>query len=152
MVEGISNRFIESVLKPTCENFRGVFSADTIPTELLNSNNFSIVCNMSGVNERGSHFVTILVKPDQVFYIDSLGLPPIIPEMYNFLQRLRKPMVFNSKQVQDFSSKFCGFFCILFVLNFNFPSTPLSFQSNDLMLNDVVCVEKIQEILNKFVY
>jgi len=153
METGISNFYVTSILKPTCETFHGVFSADTIPTQLLQRDIFSIVCNLSKVDEPGSHFVTIISQPHKIFYIDSLGLPCVTPAIDKFLRKLRKPVFFNRRQIQHVSSKFCGFYCILFVLYFDRKETsPLRFESTNLLLNDRVCVKKIQEILNKMIY
>ena len=146
---GISNLYIESILKPTCSDFLGVFSANTIPSVLLQYNNFSVVCNLSGVGERGSHFISIISLDDRVLYIDSLGLTCTVLEIINFLTKLGKPVFYNSQQVQDFSSNFCGFYCILFILYVNHPCSPVSFHDNQLLLNDDICVAKICEILNK---
>ena len=153
MTEGVSNHFITSILEPTCEDFRGVFSADTIPVlQLLQYDTSSIVCNLSKVGERGSHFVTIICQPNRVLYIDSLGLPSLVPAINSFLLKFKKPIFCNSRQIQDAASKFCGFYCILFVLYFNRPATPLRFESANLLLNDQLCVKKICELLNKSLY
>ena len=147
---GVSNHFIDSILRPLHIGFHGVFSANTIPTQLLRCEAFSVICNLSNVNERGSHFVAIIVEPKRVLYLDSLGLPCIVLEINNFLRRLKKPVFYNSRQIQDFKSKYCGFYCILFVLHFHKPSIPLMFESEDLVANDLSCIRKITELLNKF--
>lgn len=152
MTEGVTNHYIESILKPVCKNFLGVFSANTIPKKLTLLKEFSIVCNLSKVGEKGSHFVTIVVQPNVTLYIDSLGLPPFVPEICSFLQQLRRQLFYNPHQIQDSSSKFCGFFCILFVLYFSSTATPLIFEEKDLLSNDTLCVKKIKEMLNKSVY
>jgi hypothetical protein len=101
MTEGVSNHFITSILEPTCEDFRGVFSADTIPVlQLLQYDTSSIVCNLSKVGERGSHFVTIICQPNRVLYIDSLGLPSLVPAINSFLLKFKKPIFCNSRQIQ----------------------------------------------------
>lgn len=146
---GISNLYIESILRPTCPDFLGVFSANTIPTALLQRDKFSIVCNLSGVEEPGSHFISIIASTDSVLYIDSLGLVSVVAEISNFLGKLKKPVYYNERQVQDVSSKYCGFYCILFILYVNYPCTSVSFYDKQLLRNDVVCVKKIREILNK---
>lgn len=146
---GISNHYIESILKPVCDNFRGVYSANTIPVRLLRCQSFSIVCNFSKVGERGTHFVTIIAARDRVLYIDSLGLPCVAQEINTFLRRLKKPVFLNSQQVQDFSSSFCGFYCILFVLYYDkkTPTFSLMFDTQNLLQNDSTCVKYIQQLL-----
>lgn len=151
-MEGISNHYIDSILRPTCTGFHGVFSADTIPTNLLRYNQFSIVCNLSKAGEPGSHFISIIVFPNRVLYIDSFGLPCVVQDIINFIRQLKRPIFYNYQQVQDVSSPFCGFYCILFVLYFTYVSTTLQFERKHLLQNDTICVNKIREILNKSVY
>lgn len=147
-MEGVSNHYIDSVLKPICANYCGVFSANNIPISLRKKKVFSIVCNLSNEGQAGSHFVTILSFPNYVIYIDSLGLPCIIEPISNFLSRLNKPVFYNTTQIQSAKSKFCGFYCILFVLLYDRkPNIKLSFTRKNLMLNDERCVEYITQIL-----
>lgn len=149
-MEGLSNHYITSILEPACIDFRGVFSANTIPVQLLKCETYALVCNLSNAGERGTHFVAIIVKRNRVLYLDSLGLPCVVPQISGFLKRLNKPVFYNSQQIQHSSSKFCGFYCILFVLYFCKPTTtPLLFETEELLLNDATCVEKICELLNK---
>lgn len=153
MSVGISNHYITSVLNPSCVNFRGVYSANTIPLRLLKVDVFSIVCNLSKVDEPGSHFVAVIVQPQEIFYMDSFGSPCITPEIVGFLKKINKPVVYNTRQIQDFSSKLCGFYSILFVLYFDADNgVPLVFDYKNLLQNDVTCVKKICEILNKSIY
>ena len=148
-MEGISNNYIESILKPTCVDFHGVFSANTIPIQLLQCQTFSFVCNFSRAAEPGSHFVTIISLHDRVLYLDSLALPCLVREITTFLRRLGKPVFSNSQRVQDLTSKFCGFYCILFVLYFNSkePRFQLLFETRALLVNDSTCIEYIQRLL-----
>jgi hypothetical protein len=148
-MQGVSNHFIDSILTPTCAEYKGTFSSNTIPTQLLQCETFSIVCNLSPAGETGSHFVTIIAQRERVLYLDSLALPCLVSEINNFLQRLKKPVYSNSQQVQHVKSQFCGFYCILFVLYFNNPVTKLLFETRDLHVNDATCVKKIRELLNK---
>jgi hypothetical protein len=146
---GISNHFIEHVLKTYCIDFYGVFSANTIPVKLLKREKFSIVCNFSKATEPGSHFVTIIALPNRVLYLDSLGLPCAVSEISTFLLRLKKPVFHNRQQIQDGASKFCGFYCILFVLYFDGkkPSFNLSFVTGKLLANDNLCITYIKRLL-----
>lgn len=149
---GISNHEISSILNPACKGFAGVFSADTIPSSLVAQKNFSIVCNLSKAGKPGSHFVTLIDRERYILYIDSLGLPCVTPTIKHFLEKKKKPVFYNKTQIQHLSSKFCGFFCILFVLYFDREwEEPLIFSKN-LLRNDRVCIKKILEILNKPIY
>lgn len=147
-MEGVSNHYIDSVLRPTCVNYCGVYSANNIPLTLKKKNVFSIVCNLSNEGQAGSHFVTILSFPDYVLYIDSLGLPCITKPILNFLSRLNKKVFYNRMQIQSAKSKFCGFYCILFVLHYDTHSRiKLNFTQKNLLLNDKRCINYITKML-----
>lgn len=148
MMEGVSNHYIESILQPVCKKFCGVFSSNTIPMQLLDQDTFSIVCNFSKVQEPGSHFVSIISLSDRILYIDSLGLICVVPEIRAFLTKLKKPLFFNTKPIQAANSKFCGFYCILFVLFFE-ESVPLKlkFRKDNLLANDALCIKYIKQWL-----
>ncbi len=152
-MSSVSNHYIDSILRPTCPNFHGVFSSDNIPKKLVNCKQFSIICNLSVVGEKGSHFVTIISLPQHVLYIDSLGQPCTVLPLKNFLRRLDKPTYYNAQQIQDALSSYCGFFCILFVLKFNHFSSPtICFEKKNLPLNDDICIMEIKKILNKIIF
>lgn len=152
---GISNHSIEAVLRRTCSDFQGVFSSDTLPSPQRSQ--FSLVCNLSKVDEPGSHFISIISFPNFVLYLDSLGLPCTVSSIKEFLRQLGKPTFHNSLQVQDVSSDFCGLYCILFILHFSHRDAydtrlrPPRFrwEKRLLLLNDLICVNHIHEILNK---
>ena len=147
-MEGISNQYIESILRPTCKHFQGVFSANNLPKNLKKVDTFFLVCNFSKVGEKGSHFITIISLPDAALYIDSLGLPCIVPDICSFLKQLKKPIFYNDKQIQASESKFCGFYCILFVLFFQQNSELcLKFDDKHFLSNDAACLKYIQQLL-----
>ena len=148
IMEGITNKYIESVLNPVCNNFIGVFSSDTLPTN-LKKEHFSLVCNLSKAEAIGSHFITIIGQSGKVLYLDSFGLPCIVKEIQRFLKMLNQPILQNAKQIQDIESKMCGFYCILFCmyydkLKFNFQ---LAFDDSKLLINDKLCVKYIKQLL-----
>lgn len=162
---GMSNHDIEALLRPLCSNFQGVFSADTIPPCLLQPSpppsqqqqrpHFSIVCNLSEVDEPGTHFVTILSFANFVLYLDSLGLPCTTPPIAAFLRQLNKPVFSNRLQIQDATrSNYCGLYCILFILHFSHRcSSDARFfwwkEKHELFRNDAMCLKCIRKILNK---
>lgn len=158
---GMCNRDIARVLRRTCPDFWGVFSADTIPPfppqQSREARRFSLVCNLSKVDEPGSHFVSIVSFPRYVLYLDSLGLPCTSPHIREFLRQLKTPTFYNTLQVQDLSSDFCGLYCILFILHFSLrdssetssPLTGFQWEQSNLLLNDIMCAENVLALLNK---
>jgi hypothetical protein len=149
MIGGITNKYIESILLEQCsDNFKGVFSSDNVPHHLAATNQFSIICNLSKENEKGSHFISIIAFEDYVFYIDSFGLPCYESSLKKFLSKTSRPIFFNTVQIQDFSSNFCGFYCMLFVLYFNARVKKKMTFSNNLSLNDSICVNYIKTLVS----
>ena len=148
-MEGISNHDIDSILRPACRDYVGVYSANNIPQEIKDKSTFYFVCNLSNRGEVGSHFVTVLCFTDYVMYIDSLGLPCTNASISKFLAQLNKPLFFNTTQVQDFESKYCGYYCILFVLYYSSKNKPckLQFTKGNLLLNDKRCIKYITKLL-----
>lgn len=155
-MEGLNSDYISSVLSKRCEFFLGVYAADKLPKQGNGKSNFLIICNLDVAEEKGSHFVTIVSLDDYVLYIDSLGLKCHVKEIAEFLLSLGKPTFYNTRQIQDFRSEFCGYYCILFVLYFNrllsgdvtdTDIVGLCFDDNDYLSNDSICVNAITKLL-----
>lgn len=150
---GISNIYIEELLRPLTTKFIGVFSANNLPKNLIGKKHFSLICNHDNIGEAGSHFISIFHYGFFLLYIDSFGQPCAIDDIQNFLLSFQLPVFYNSRQVQSINSSFCGFFCILFVLYFDqlfnfavFPSK-LFFNSVNLSVNDMLCIDHILKLL-----
>lgn len=149
---GLTNIFIDSFLSPIIPTFKGVFSADDINERLLNYKQFSIICNLSKRGEIGSHFVTLIIFPSHVLYLDSLSAPCIISSIAAFLTKLQKPVFFNTRQIQHSQSIYCGFYCIMFTMFFSFQFNFNLVFSKSLDQNDDKCVlyiKNMSSILNK---
>lgn len=116
---GLTNVFIDDVLK-NCNSFRGCYAADKIPNSLLHSlEKVTIVVNLSPHTHKGSHFITIVIFPNFVYYIDSLGLPCFSLHILSFLKQLKRPILYNKKKIQSSTSTYCALYCILFALFFD---------------------------------
>ena len=150
----VCSDFLHQFLTIFCSNFQGVYAKDTIPDHLTEKNRFSIVVNLSPSNHPGSHFVSIIRQKDTLLYFDSLILP-IPKEVSNFIKKLK---VSNAKrnfhQIQDESSDFCGYYCMLACLHFcdqdfeygiKFPM----FHRDALKRNDLLCLNYILKNLNE---
>ena len=147
-MEGITNIYIEKVLaRAKCQLFKGCFSADNIELNLLDEPKFSFICNTAKQDQEGEHFVTVIVNDDSIYYIDTFANHCENEPILSFLQKLKKPIFCNYKQIQHNNSVCCGFFCILFVLYFEKPqSFDMSF-SNELEQNDKICERYIKKLL-----
>ena len=153
-MEGLDNIYINQTLKKLSKDFCGVYSSDNIPTNLLQKDNFIIVCNLSGQFEVGSHFITIVANNDITIYIDSLGFPCLIPEISDFIRKRGNPLYYNDRQIQHANSKYCGFFCIYFTLLFDraLVSQPIfTFSTKKLYENDAKCIMYIKSLIRQLV-
>lgn len=151
-MRGISNLFIDKCLK-NISVYKGVFSSNNIPSFLSSYSQFSIVVNFSPRGEKGSHFISIICEKDKVIYIDSLGLPCLVPSIKTFLSSLNRSIFWNCRTIQSNSSNFCGFYCMFFILYYSLKSNQRFkiYFSNELELNDEKCVLYIKKVckLNK---
>ena len=156
---GVTNRTIDNFCRELCPQlYHGTFPADRIPPSLSNSDvtaeNFSLIINVGG------HFVTVVNQPDFILYIDPFGLPCLDPQAHAFLQLCVdnsrsssvKQVFYNVNKIQNFRSRYCGLYAILFALYFDTPreNYKLRFEKNEQISNNKKFMKYIQEmILNK---
>lgn len=118
---GLTGSYLYKLLKKKLKisHFKDVYSADTIPIEFLNSRGEPRTCivNCARSNERGTHFLTLLVRENDILVFDSLALQikNVAPGLYPRLKQSRKRIKYAfSRPLQDFSSAFCGIYCAYF--------------------------------------
>lgn len=152
-MEGLTNVLIDDILLPL-KTYKGCFSCDNIPLKLKEEPYFTIISNLSQENEKGTHFICIIVFPDYVLYIDPSGMPCFNSHLIAFLKHLEKPLFENTKQVQHINSVYCSFFCMTFVAYYEnkllqknvFPKK-LYFNAVNLLENDKKSVNYLKHII-----
>ena len=146
---GISNVYIDKLLKDISWSFRGTYSADNIP--MFFNENVSLIANLSKKTEKGTHFVAIVISKQQILYFDSFGILNTSNIIEKYLIKYNKKILFFKNQVQHSLSSHCGFFCISFILctesKMSLQKYYKMFFKNNLFLNDYVCIE----IINYFI-
>ena len=150
---GLTNIEISRYLYARTLDFRGVFSADNIDQSLATEKDgYSIICNLSKVSEKGTHFVCIIGRPTYMIYIDSLGLPCRSESIAAFLKSTARSLFYNTRTIQDPLSPFCGFYCILFTLLFD-SGMPNKIGSvvftSDYANNDRKCIDYISQLVTR---
>ena len=146
----LSNFEIERMLSKHCILFGGVFSCDNFDNSLKQSEQFSIICNLSKSNEAGSHFITVLKYEKTLLYIDSLGYPCRNPDILSFLNSQNCELIHSQSRLQDKESVLCGYFCMLFCIDFEKSYTHRKFHSEPhLMKNDNLVLKYLSSILEK---
>ena len=147
-VEEMDSSMIRRLLKSyTC--FKGVFPCDQLPyyTDLP----LNLIVNTDPAHEPGQHWVCVSInKEGRGYYFDSFGLPPIVPEILEFLEkRSTKGWTYNKKQIQDITSSTCGNYTVLFIIfkcNNLTPEDYLSIFGRKTLDNDI----KMRKIFRNF--
>ena len=93
------------------KNFEGVYSKDQIP---LIGNNKSLISNLQNSNQKGSHWVGLSRKNNDIFIFDSFGIGHVPNNLYKIYKNYN--IITNLYRIQDLNSSLCGLFCVLFCL------------------------------------
>ena len=106
----LSNIFINNLLKNE-KSYLDTFSKDEIP---LIENKKSLIFNLQNSNEKGSHWIALSRKDNNIFIFDSFGIGYIPKKIYEIYKKFN--IVTNIYRIQDMNSNLCGLFCVLFCL------------------------------------
>lgn len=144
----LDNIFIENVMR-SINGFSGVYSSNNAP---LLSNCESMIINFDNVKEPGSHFVALYLDCNNIcYYFDSLNFLIIPKNIENVLKKYTK--VYDvSRNIQSYSSSYCGFFCMLFIvtmINGNWNNVVNKFNRYQRIKNDELCIKLLCKNLKK---
>ena len=90
--------------------FGGVYSKDQLP--ILERNKFYIINLQDSDAGNGTHWTVFFYnKPLTSIYYDSFGFIAPLP-----VQEKIKPYIYNDKEIQNYNSSACGYYCIAFML------------------------------------
>ena len=95
-----------------------VLACDQLPTYIDRSRRAAFVINTDPSDMPGSHWVGLYYDAAYRFeYFDSFGLQPVHAQIVSFIRRnSNRPLLFNSRHLQDTVSAVCGLYCIYFLL------------------------------------
>lgn len=148
---GLTNLYIERVMKKVSKIFKGVYSCNTLPN-LKSQKKFSIIVNLSRDDQQGTHWVSIFRNGKILLYYDSLGLPLTNRDINTFLCTINKEYDYNLFQNQCYDSYNCGFYCLFFCLmvekGMSFDEFKALFSKN-CRKNDMKIVELLTHALKK---
>ena len=111
---GISNIYINNLMKKFNISFLGTYSSNNIP--YISKNNVSIICNLSSFREKGSHFIAIYFFSDKILYFDPYGGKCYNKYISKYLKLYNNKVAYSNIQTKSFKSNYCGFYCISSVL------------------------------------
>ena len=151
--DGISNIYIDHLMKKISLSFRGTFSLDNIPT--FEDETFSVIVNLSKVGEKGSHFIALFILENEIWYFDSFGALQINTIIEKYLKKYRKTILYTKTLIQHPRSSPCGFFCISFILCIENKIPPKiffkMFPKDKLYINDYIRIAIINFYI-KYMY
>lgn len=70
-----------------------------------------------GLDQTGTHWVAFWIENGKSIYFNSFGIAPPA-DIQLFLWKLR-PIVYNSTQIQNIKSGWCGIYCLAFIKYMN---------------------------------
>ena len=68
------------------------------------------IINLDTSDNEGTHWTACYSHPLKSLYFDSYGFIPPLE-----LEQKIKPYIYNDKDIQDWNSEACGWFCIAFI-------------------------------------
>ena len=133
----LSNMFINNILK-NFKHFDKCYSIDQIP---LIGNNKSLISNLQNSDQKGSHWVALSRKNNNIFIFDSIGVGQIPKNIYKICKSYN--IITNIYRKQDINSNLYGMFCVLFCLykvdsKNKFTSFLNLFNPNNFLKNELI--------------
>lgn len=113
---GISSTYLLRLCKYCLNVQPEILPCDIFKAKSQLVDNSSFIVNIQKSNLPGSHFVCILIKPEEIYYFDSLGFPIVNSYIDTKLKSVKKPVHYTSKPVQGEKSVFCAFYCLAFLI------------------------------------
>lgn len=99
-------QLIDAAKKLNIKNMRGVFVRDELPKRPR-----TVECGILNLDDSrgtGTHWTAWYKKGNMKLYFDSYGLAP--PD--ELVKYLRRPVLYNSEQIQPDGEVFCGHLCL----------------------------------------
>jgi len=104
----LTNFEILDILKKYNLKINGIYMKNELPDKLQIG---FYICNLQSSYEgTGSHWTVFYFNYKLSVYFDSYGYMPPLE-----IDRKLKPYVYNNRNIQDYNSSSCGYFCIAFI-------------------------------------
>ena len=146
----LDNFYLERVLMPWSIT-KAITSIDKLSQISITSTRqpVAFIVNTSPFPLPGHWIALIFTNDFHCIFFDPLGptLPHQPEEISVFIQKNSLSVEFNLNQIQNFSSDFCGFFCIAKIISFMSNESHSTFSSyfshQNTALNDTLVVKHI---------
>ena len=113
---GVTSEYLGKLAKNCLDIQPEILPCDIFKSQSQLANDKSFIINIQISSLPGSHFVSVLIKPDKIFYFDSLAFPLVNSYIATKLKTLKKPIYYCTEDIQGANSVFCGLFCICFLI------------------------------------
>lgn len=142
----ITNGYLQDLTQRfDVKGFLGVFPCDLLPKRLKSSE--CVIVNTHPHRKNGEHYVCVKQTNGGCAYFDPLCLDPTLafPEMSKHLRIYAPLRPVLSRPVQHLSSKFCGLYCLDYLLSTTkgFEKMKREKYGADLLQNDYLCVQNV---------
>jgi hypothetical protein len=132
-----------------------VLACDQLPARLDRTKQAAFIINLDSSSEAGSHWVGLFFNGlSQFTYFDSFGLPPREPAILSFIKNnSNRPLVYNSRVLQDILTNSCGLYAAYFVLkkargaNLKVILQPFSASASRQYINDRIITRLTLQII-----
>lgn len=111
-----------SFINKTLENvstFLGTFACDKLTLLPKTDSLVSIIVNLDKAEDPGSHWTALSIKrkghDQNCYFYDPLGSPCTNNYILQIVKRYN-PLQYNKQQIQAITSRYCGIYCVAFVL------------------------------------
>jgi hypothetical protein len=123
----MDTRQIICCLRDLC-SFLGVFASDMLPKYLIGRSE-TLIVNTDQHTEFGSQWLAIhnQSRSSRLYYFDSYGLPPYIPAIQSFINRICTVWDYNSVHLQGSTTTVCGKYCCLMAQYMDMGYSPQKF-------------------------
>jgi len=137
----VNTEQIDRVIRRHLKDFDVVFSVDTLP-----DNPRLLVANTDPAHRPGQHWIAICIKDGCGEFFDSLGRRPSV-DFERYMNRHCSSWIFNDRQLQSVTSKFCVHYCICYCvfrrIGVDMRKITASFTSDtaldDILVHAMVC-------------
>jgi hypothetical protein len=108
----LSDTDIKKILKAEGVNVQ-IYMKDELPSKLKQGFYVVNLASLKDDND-GTHWTSFYYTPNRTYYFDAYGFPAALE-----VDKKIRPYIYNTKDLQSYSSTACGFYCIAFILFMN---------------------------------
>ena len=106
-LKGLSNIQLEELINKFNLPLNDIIMRDE--ADMINKDGFYII-NLDTSKGDGSHWTSLYYHPLKSYYFDSFGFVPPFD-----VEDVIIPYIHNDKDIQDFNSEACGYYCVAFI-------------------------------------